>query len=117
MQKAIKISSAEKLLEIVKGFHVRKVTINGPSTGKAEVHEFQHDLYVPLAGKAVVQVGRLAGKVEKTADGEFRSDSIEVVEQFEVQVGDILLIPAGLAHRVVVDEFYQQWVFKLNYEH
>lgn len=113
MQKATKLSSVDKLFELTKGFQVRKITINGPSTGKPEVHEFQHDLYVALAGKATVQLGRLVGEVEKISQGELRSDSMEITEQFEMQPGDILFIPAGLAHRVIVNEFYQHWVFKL----
>ncbi|WP_041081302.1 cupin domain-containing protein [Thermotoga profunda] len=117
MQKAVKLSSADKLVNIAKGFQARKVTIKGPSTGKAEVHEFQHDLYVALTGRAIVQVGKLIGEIEKIAEGEFRSNSIEMSEQFEMQTGDILLIPAGLAHRVIINESYQQWVFKLDYEH
>lgn len=117
MQKAIKLSSAEKLLELIEGFQARKITINGPSTGKAEVHKFHHDLYVALLGKATVQVGKLSGEIEKTAEGELRSNSIEVTDQFEMQAGDILLIPANFAHRVIVNDFYQQWVFKISYEH
>lgn len=113
MQKAIKLSSADKLFELTKGVQVRKVTINGPSTGKPELHKFQHDLYVALAGKAIVQLGGLIGEIEKISEGELRSNSMEITEQFEMQAGDVLFIPAGFAHRVIVNEFYQHWVFKL----
>ncbi len=116
MLKATKLSIADTLFQLSRGFRVRKIIINGSSIGRAEVHEFQHDLYVPLAGKATVQVGRLTSRIEKTTEGELRSDSMDVTEEFEVHAGDILFIPAGLAHRVVVDEFYQQWVFKIDHE-
>lgn len=65
MLRATKLSSADKLLDLSGGFRVRKVTIEGPSKGRAEVHEFQHDLYVPLAGSATVEVGELTGEIEK----------------------------------------------------
>ncbi|MGJ8455270.1 hypothetical protein ACSFC1_08210 [Pseudothermotoga sp. U03pept] len=112
--KAIKLSSAEKLERITEGLHARKITISGPSTGKAEAHEFQHDLYLAIGGKATVQLGKLTGQVEKLSEGEFRSNEMQIEQEVVLQVGELLLIPAGLGHRVLVDEFYQQWVLKID---
>ncbi|MEJ5229816.1 MAG: hypothetical protein WHT65_07415, partial [Pseudothermotoga sp.] len=83
--KAIKLSSAEKLEKVTDGLHARKITINGPSIGKAEVHEFQHDLYLAIAGKAIVQLGKLAGQVERLSEGEFRSNEMQIEQEVVLQ--------------------------------
>ncbi|MGE0033140.1 hypothetical protein [Pseudothermotoga sp.] len=38
---------------------------------------------------------------------------MKVQQELDLTEGDILLIPAGVAHRTIVDSFYLQWVFKI----
>lgn len=113
MEKAIKLGSADKLTRLIEGLQARKIKIEGPSMGKAEVHRDWHDLYVVLSGRAKVQLGELTGPIEEISVGELRGNELKVQEEVELSEGDILLIPAGLGHRTIVDEHYLQWVFKV----
>lgn len=113
MKRSIKLSSADKLTHLIEGLQARKIEIEGPSTGRAEVHRDWHDLYVVLSGKAKIQLGELAGSIEEISTGELRSSEMKVQEEIELVAGDILLIPAGLGHRTIVGEHYLQWVFKV----
>jgi len=113
MDKPIKMGSAEKLTPLIEGFQARKIKFESPSFAKAEIHRDWHDLYVVLEGKAKVQLGELSGQIEEVSVGELRSNEMKVQQEIELTEGDILLIPAGVAHRTIVDSLYLQWVFKI----
>ncbi|MGB9789676.1 JmjC domain-containing protein [Thermotoga caldifontis] len=109
----IKMSSAEKLTALIEGLQARKIQFNAPSYGKAEVHRDWHDLFVVLAGKAKVQFGELVGNIEEISPGELRSNEMKILQEIQLAEGDILLIPAGVGHRTIVEDFYSEWVFKI----
>lgn len=113
MNEPIKMSSAEKLTLLLEGLQARKIEFKSPSMGKAEIHRDWHDLFVVLGGKAKVQFGELVGQIEEISPGELRSNDMKVQEEIELKAGDILLIPAGLGHRTIVEDFYIEWVFKI----
>jgi len=113
MDEPIKMSSAEKLTPLIEGLQARKIKFESPSVGKAEIHRDWHDLYVVLEGRAKVQLGELSGQIDEVSVGELRSNGMKVEQEIELTEGDILLIPAGVAHRTIVDSFYLQWVFKI----
>jgi len=91
----------------------RKINFESPSVGKAEIHRDWHDLYVVLEGRAKVQLGELSGHIDEVSVGELRSNGMKVEQEIELTEGDILLIPARVARRTIVDSFYLQWVFKI----
>lgn len=70
--------------------------------GEAEVHDGFNDIFVAHSGRASVLVG---GKIEgqrQTAPGEWRGGKITGAETYELAPGDVLWIPAGLPHQVIV---------------
>lgn len=99
----------------IEGVFAKAVKLNGPFSGRPEAHENQHDLYVVISGEARVRTGEFSGEIEQVGAGEFRCDEMISLEEFRLQGGDCLLIPAGLAHMVLVDSGeYVQWVFKIE---
>lgn len=71
-------------------------------TGEAEVHEGLNDVFVVHSGRASVLVG---GKVEGqrlASPGEWRGGKIAGAQAFQLAPGDILWIPAGQPHQVIV---------------
>lgn len=83
---------------------------NGPTvvvarrlkTGEAEVHDNLNDVFVVKSGRASVLVG---GKVEGqrlTTPGEWRGGKITGAKSYPLNPGDVVWIPAGLPHQVIV---------------
>lgn len=71
-------------------------------TGEAELHEGLNDVFVVHSGRASVLVG---GKVEGqrlTAPGEWRGGKIAGAKTFHLSPGDVLWIPAGQPHQVIL---------------
>jgi mannose-6-phosphate isomerase-like protein (cupin superfamily) len=71
-------------------------------TGEVEVHDALNDVFVVKSGHASVLVG---GKVEGnrlTTPGEWRGGKITGAQSYPMAPGDVLWIPAGLPHLVVV---------------
>ncbi len=116
MDKAIKYSIHEgDFSRGMEGFSSKAVKIVGPFSGRPEAHRDQHDLYVVISGKARVKTGKLTGEIQEIADGEYRSDEMLASEEFTLEEGESLLIPASVAHTVLVDSgTYVQWVFKID---
>jgi len=73
-------------------------------TGSAEVHEHEADVFVIEHGAAtLVTGGRLVnGRTQKA--GEIRGSSIEGGERHSVATGDIIHIPAGVPHQLLVEK-------------
>lgn len=101
--------------QIVEGFLAKAVEIKAPFSGRPEAHRNQHDLYVVISGEARVKTGQLTGNVDEISEGEYRSDEMIVKEEHTLEIGESLLIPAGVAHTVIVESgVYVQWVFKID---
>ncbi|PMP81269.1 MAG: hypothetical protein C0175_05770 [Caldisericum exile] len=84
--------------------------------GNTEVHFHFSDLYMVISGKATVIIGnKFTGGVE-IEDGEIRNCKIENPVKYEIKKGDLLLIPAGFAHKVKTGRFkFMQFVIKIPY--
>ena len=72
--------------------------------GEVEVHEKMADIFVVESGQATLLVG---GKVEgarTTAAGELRGGTIQGGERQKIGPGDVIHIPAGVPHQVLLGE-------------
>ncbi len=71
-------------------------------TGSAEVHEKEADIFVVEDGDANIILGGklVGGHVQKP--GELRGTGIEGGEKQPLKTGDILHIPAGVPHQILV---------------
>jgi mannose-6-phosphate isomerase-like protein (cupin superfamily) len=70
--------------------------------GEAEVHDHLNDLFVVRSGRATVLIGGAVAGNRQTAPGEWRGGTIIGADRFEIGPGDVLWIPAGLPHQVLV---------------
>jgi mannose-6-phosphate isomerase-like protein (cupin superfamily) len=74
------------------------------ATGSSEVHEHEADLFVITAGEGtLVTGGKLVNsRVEKP--GELRGTAIAGGENIHYAPGDIIHIPAGVPHQMLVEK-------------
>lgn len=72
------------------------------ATGSSEIHEHEADVFVIEEGDAIIILGgkMIGGHTEKP--GELRGKSIEGGEKRPLKTGDIIHIPAGVPHQILV---------------
>lgn len=73
-------------------------------TGSSEVHQSEADIFIVESGRAAIITGGklLDGHTVKT--GEIRGSSIEGGERHSLSAGDIIHIPAGIPHQLLLDK-------------
>ena len=74
------------------------------ATGSAEVHEHEADIFVIEAGDATLITGGKMVNPHAQKPGELRAASIEGGEKREVVKGDIIHIPAGVPHQLLIEK-------------
>lgn len=80
------------------------VVLRRTKSGEAEVHEGLHDLFIVRSGRATVTIGGTIAGNRQTSPGEWRGGTISGGTKFEVEPGDVLWIPAGLPHQVLLSD-------------
>lgn len=78
------------------------VVLQRGQTGEVEIHETINDVFVVRSGKAEVRVGGTVSGNRSTGPGEWRGGTVSGAQAFTVQPGDVLWIPAGTPHQVVL---------------
>jgi mannose-6-phosphate isomerase-like protein (cupin superfamily) len=71
--------------------------------GEAELHEKQADIFIVQSGEATLKVGGTVANPKTTAPGEVRGPSINGGEDKKLGAGDVVHIPAKIAHQLLVD--------------
>ena len=71
-------------------------------TGDAELQRGFANLIQVLAGVGTLVTGGILIKARTIASGELRGDSIEGGTRQELRAGDVVHIPAGIAHQILV---------------
>ena len=76
--------------------------VHRDKNGEAEVHMALNDIFVVKSGHAKITVGgQIAGNRE-TAPTEWRGGEIRGGTDYPLAPGDVLFIPAGVPHKVLV---------------
>jgi mannose-6-phosphate isomerase-like protein (cupin superfamily) len=70
--------------------------------GDAEVHQDFADLFYVLEGRAVMVTGGTVKGARIVAPGEMRGVAIEGGTRQEMKAGDLVHVPAGLPHQMLV---------------
>jgi len=83
------------------GTHTIQVSYREAS-GEAEVHEQVSDVFVVQAGEATLTLGGTMVSGKTTAPGEIRGTSIEGGQSRDLGPGDVVNIPPGVPHRLVL---------------
>jgi mannose-6-phosphate isomerase-like protein (cupin superfamily) len=68
------------------------------STGEAEVHEHDTDIFHILEGAATLVTGGTVLEAQSTAQGETRGTSLRDGTSTPLAKGDVVIIPNGLPH-------------------
>jgi mannose-6-phosphate isomerase-like protein (cupin superfamily) len=71
-------------------------------SGEAEVHQRANDLFVVESGEATLVTGGRLANPKTTARGELRGPAIEGGQQQKVAPGDIVHVPAGVPHQLLL---------------
>ena len=73
-------------------------------TGSSELHEHEADIFVVQSGEgSIVTGGKIVGG-HTTKAGEIRGTSIEGGERHSLTAGDVIHIPAGTPHQLMLDK-------------
>jgi mannose-6-phosphate isomerase-like protein (cupin superfamily) len=72
------------------------------ATGSAEVHEHEADIFVVQEGDSTILLGGKLVGGHTTKPGELRGTSIDGGERKPLKTGDIIHIPAGVPHQILV---------------
>jgi mannose-6-phosphate isomerase-like protein (cupin superfamily) len=74
------------------------------ATGSSELHEHEADVFfITSGGATIVTGGKLVGAHAEKA-GELRGTSIEGGERHTLGAGDVIHIPAGTPHQMLLDK-------------
>ncbi len=74
------------------------------ASGPSETHAEWTDFYVVQSGSATLMVGGKLTGSRQDSPGEMRGTGLEGGKSIEIQTGDVVNIPPGTAHQVVVAE-------------
>ena len=74
------------------------------ASGEAEVHEHVTDVFVVQSGEATLAVGGKLVNGKMTAAGEFRGPSLAGAQLTELGAGDVVHIPAGTPHQLLIKD-------------
>ena len=84
--------------------------------GDAELHERFADLFFVLSGKATLVTGGTVMGAETVGPGEVRGSSIEGGVRQELRAGDVVHVPAGVPHQMLVpgEKTFTSFVVKIE---
>lgn len=74
------------------------------ATGSSEVHEQEADIFVVETGEATIVIGGKVINPKTQKPGEIRGSSITGGERHRLAVGDIIHIPAGVPHQLLIEK-------------
>jgi mannose-6-phosphate isomerase-like protein (cupin superfamily) len=84
-------------------------------TGSSELHEHEADIFVVERGKAALVTGGKIVSPHTEKAGEIRGTSIENGERHPLKAGDIIHIPAGVPHQLLIEEGpFEYFVIKVT---
>ena len=72
-------------------------------SGSAELHEREADVFIAQSGTATLVFGGAIVNPRATKAGEIRGASIRGGERHSILPGDVVHIPAGTPHQIVLD--------------
>lgn len=81
--------------------YVAMLAFKGRS-GDAEMHQAHALVFVVLSGTATLVTGGTITRAKLIGAGETRGDGIEGGERQELRAGDVIHVPAGIAHQVLI---------------
>jgi mannose-6-phosphate isomerase-like protein (cupin superfamily) len=86
------------------------------TSGTTEIHDLQTDIFVAQKGSARLVYGGTASGQREATPGEWRGGTTSGGAQRELRPGDIVVIPAGVPHQLLINpgERFAYVAFKVN---
>jgi len=72
------------------------------SSGGAEIHAHYDDLMIVEQGSATLITGGTVIDAKQESDGETKGSGIRDGKQQAISVGDVVIVPAGLPHQLLI---------------
>jgi|YelNatPaOPRAMG01_1025707.scaffolds.fasta_scaffold00582_40 mannose-6-phosphate isomerase-like protein (cupin superfamily) len=95
-------------------FLLRFINFTAPFEGETEVHKNVNDLYIVYSGNAKVYISNSFSGGKEIEEGELRGCDIKDFDIVEIKDGDVLLIPANTAHKLIVEDgVFMQFILKI----
>jgi mannose-6-phosphate isomerase-like protein (cupin superfamily) len=87
-------------------------------TGQAEIHETESDVQIGVRGTAISVIGGAMVDAQSLPRKQIRGTSIDGGERRTTAPGDLIHIPSGVPHQLIVDpaEPYTYLLFKIDEE-
>jgi len=101
-QQAAQTKSASVTLDRFAANHFSMLSYREAS-GQAEIHEHMSDLFVVQDGEATLVVGGEVPDAKPVSPGELRGSAIKGGTRTKLGPGDIVHIPPGLPHQLLVE--------------
>jgi mannose-6-phosphate isomerase-like protein (cupin superfamily) len=79
------------------------IVVRRDQSGEVEVHDRLDDVFVVQEGAGTLRYGGSVSGSRETGPGEKRGGQIADGTTKRISVGDIVIVPAGIPHRVEVD--------------
>jgi mannose-6-phosphate isomerase-like protein (cupin superfamily) len=100
---------------LVQGDGLSSMISRRDTSGISERHEQFADIFVVQRGRARLRYGGTAEGERASAPGEWRGGTIRGGTEAEINPGDIVVIPAGIPHQVLLPpgESFYYFVFKV----
>lgn len=95
--------------------HAIKLSVR-TSSGGAEIHAHFDDIFLVTGGSATLITGGRVLQPQTTPDGETKGSAIEGGIRQEIHEGDVVHIPAGVPHQLLIapGETYRSIVVKVK---
>lgn len=94
-------SASQPLADL--GTHLIQLSYREAS-GEAEIHEHVTDVFVVQSGEATLAIGGRLVNGKMTAAGELRGSSLADAQLKELGAGDVVNIPAGTPHQLLLKD-------------
>jgi quercetin dioxygenase-like cupin family protein len=95
-------NSVLSIVPLGPGQSVRRTTFG--KSGEAEIHGSTTDVFTILSGQAEFVVGGEIETPRTTNPGEIRGPSIKGGTSKRAATGDVVIVPPGVAHQILVDK-------------
>lgn len=80
------------------------IMIHRTGSGAAEIHEKLGDILIVRSGEGAVLVGGKSINPRPAAPGETRGERVEGGVRYELKTGDVIYIPVGVPHQILVEK-------------
>ncbi len=84
------------------GNHLTMLAVR-KGNGEPEIHDKMADIFIVETGEATLLVGGKANGAKETSPGELRGGTIEGGQKQKLAPGDVVHIPAGVPHQLLLD--------------